>query len=265
MLLGSPVAVTDAAGTVIGRTAHDPYGGVIGGPKDGIGYTGHVMDARTGLHYMQQRYYDPAIGRFLSGDPVSTNPNTGASFNRYWYANNNPYRFTDPDGRQACGSEPDCIEATNFDSNRTNAHTVTQSASVDSVAARELPNYESTGNQENGLRIDEDGSGNATATQVPTTSRVDGNVIRSTISGIRGADSIAHSHPVDTSDPSPGPDDDQAVNAGFPNNIGHNGNVMVIEMVEGQFRARIITDANLTPTDRAEIQRDVNDFQQRVQ
>ena len=48
---------------------------------------------------MQQRYYDPAIGRFLSNDPVSTNSNNGASFNRYNYANNNPYRFTDPDGR----------------------------------------------------------------------------------------------------------------------------------------------------------------------
>jgi hypothetical protein len=46
-----------------------------------------------------QRYYDPQIGRFLSVDPVAANANTGAMFNRYNYANNNPYRFTDPDGR----------------------------------------------------------------------------------------------------------------------------------------------------------------------
>lgn len=46
-----------------------------------------------------QRYYDPAIGRFLSVDPVTANANTGAGFNRYSYAVNNPYRFTDPDGR----------------------------------------------------------------------------------------------------------------------------------------------------------------------
>jgi uncharacterized protein RhaS with RHS repeats len=51
------------------------------------------------MNYMQQRYYDPGIGRFLSVDPVTANGNTGANFNRYWYANNNPYRFTDPDGR----------------------------------------------------------------------------------------------------------------------------------------------------------------------
>jgi uncharacterized protein RhaS with RHS repeats len=48
---------------------------------------------------MQQRYYDPGIGRFLSVDPVTANGNTGKNFNRYWYADNNPFKFTDPDGR----------------------------------------------------------------------------------------------------------------------------------------------------------------------
>ncbi|WP_368565964.1 hypothetical protein [Pseudoxanthomonas sp. UTMC 1351] len=32
------------------------------------------------MTYMQQRYYDPQIGRFLSSDPVTANPNNGASF-----------------------------------------------------------------------------------------------------------------------------------------------------------------------------------------
>ena len=69
-------------------------------------YTGHVADAQTGMDYMQQRYYDPMIGRFLSVDPVTADPKTGAHFNRYWYAANNPYRFMDPDGRceKATGS-----------------------------------------------------------------------------------------------------------------------------------------------------------------
>ena len=48
---------------------------------------------------MQQRYYDPGIGRFLSVDPVTADGKTGALFNRYMYAANNPYRFYDPDGR----------------------------------------------------------------------------------------------------------------------------------------------------------------------
>jgi hypothetical protein len=49
---------------------------------------------------MQQRYYDPGIGAFPTTDPV-TPFSAGGAFNRYWYANNNPYRFTDPDGRQS--------------------------------------------------------------------------------------------------------------------------------------------------------------------
>ncbi len=36
---------------------------------------------------------------FVSVDPVQPNPKNGHNFNRYWYGNNNPYKFTDPDGR----------------------------------------------------------------------------------------------------------------------------------------------------------------------
>ena len=46
-----------------------------------------------------QRYYDPQIGRFLSVDPVTADTVSGWNFNRYNYAANNPYKFTDPDGR----------------------------------------------------------------------------------------------------------------------------------------------------------------------
>ncbi|WP_419571142.1 RHS repeat-associated core domain-containing protein [Rheinheimera sp.] len=48
---------------------------------------------------MQARYYDPVIGRFYSNDPVGFNASNPMLFNRYAYANNNPYKFTDPDGR----------------------------------------------------------------------------------------------------------------------------------------------------------------------
>lgn len=34
-------------------------------------------------------------------DPVQPDPSTGANFNRYAYANNNPYKFVDPDGRRS--------------------------------------------------------------------------------------------------------------------------------------------------------------------
>lgn len=50
----------------------------------------------------------PAMAIFLSTDPAPPNYNTGSNFNRYTYANNNPYRFIDADGRWACvaGSNP---------------------------------------------------------------------------------------------------------------------------------------------------------------
>src|SRR5690606_4501796 len=100
--LGSPVVVTNESRTVVKRNEYEPYGKLVGAAmEDGPGYTGHMADAATGLVYMQQRYYDPTIdGRFPSVDPV-TQISPGGTFNRYWYANANPYRFRDPDGRQA--------------------------------------------------------------------------------------------------------------------------------------------------------------------
>lgn len=104
--LGSIVAETDVAGVVISRREYEPYGlQLTPAVQDGPGYTGHVQDAATGLTYMQQRYYDPMIPRFLSVDPVTAYDNGDMRFfNRYAYAFNNPYKFTDPDGR--C---PNCI------------------------------------------------------------------------------------------------------------------------------------------------------------
>lgn len=99
--LGSPVAVTNELGTVIDRTNYEPFGKAIGKNVDGIGYAGHVEDDATKLTYMQQRYYDPEIGRFISADPMSSSQETGWNLNRYNYAANSPYRFVDKDGRQA--------------------------------------------------------------------------------------------------------------------------------------------------------------------
>ena len=42
-----------------------------------------------------------ANARFVSVDSVQANANNGQNFNRYSYANNNPYKLTDPDGRQS--------------------------------------------------------------------------------------------------------------------------------------------------------------------
>lgn len=103
--LGSPVAITDANRNVVERTQYAPYGQVLNRPEhDGPGYTGHEEDAQTGLTNMQQRYADKIVGRMDSIDPVGVDATTGANFNRYAYANDNPYRYTDPDGRQSDSS-----------------------------------------------------------------------------------------------------------------------------------------------------------------
>ncbi len=99
--LGTPVAVTNATGVVIERSEYEPYGQLVNRPlTDGPGFTGHVQDAATGLTYMQQRYYDPLVGKFLSVDPVTAYERPVENFNRYAYADNNPYSYKDPDGEK---------------------------------------------------------------------------------------------------------------------------------------------------------------------
>jgi len=102
--LGSVVAASDEAGAVLWRKTYDPYGNEItvnqnGDELEEQTYTGKPYDPETGLLYLNQRYYDPQIRRFMGMDPVGFTPSNPASFNRYTYANNNPYKFIDPDGR----------------------------------------------------------------------------------------------------------------------------------------------------------------------
>lgn len=98
--LGSPVLETNSAGANVRAADYRAYGDeLLSGPQLGPAFTGHYRDADTGLVYMQQRYYDPLTGRFLSVDPVGVSPVNGLNFSRYWYASNSPYVNTDPDGR----------------------------------------------------------------------------------------------------------------------------------------------------------------------
>jgi RHS repeat-associated protein len=104
---GSPLAATDATGNVVWKESYRPYGEKLRNEPasrsdtNKIGYAGSPFDAGTGLSYMGARYYDPVIGRFMGIDPVGFNPNNIHTFNRYAYANNNPYKFVDSDGRDA--------------------------------------------------------------------------------------------------------------------------------------------------------------------
>ena len=100
--LGSVVAASNEQGALLWRKDYAPYGEQIDATPDdeALSYTGKQHDEVTGLTYFGARYYDAEIGRFLSIDPAGVDPANPFSFNRYAYANNNPYRYVDPDGRE---------------------------------------------------------------------------------------------------------------------------------------------------------------------
>jgi RHS repeat-associated protein len=101
--LGSPVAASDEQGNLLWREDYAPFGERLrkepGAGNNTRWYTGHPHDDDTGLTYAGARYYDPIVGRFMAVDPRDFEESDLHSFNQYAYANNNPYSYTDPDGR----------------------------------------------------------------------------------------------------------------------------------------------------------------------
>ncbi|HEX7748405.1 MAG TPA: RHS repeat-associated core domain-containing protein, partial [Bordetella sp.] len=159
--LGTPVAVTDENRNVIERSEYEPYGQLLNRAQhDGPGFTGHVQDALTGLTYMQQRYYDPTIGRFLSVDPVTALSNPVGMFNRYDYAANNPYRFTDPDGRATVCANGTCVmTADTFDPAHSNGQTTLASTELRAKVESTKWKAKSEGLVENSYYVVGDGAG----------------------------------------------------------------------------------------------------------
>jgi len=119
--LGSPVALTDSAGSVMWRVDYEPFGNlaaIMETLPNTHEFIGKERDPETSLHYFGARYYDDGIGRFLSVDPALYG--TGGFLpqdqalsggmpkftlrnpqylNSYAYSLNNPYRYVDPTGK----------------------------------------------------------------------------------------------------------------------------------------------------------------------
>ncbi|HZT72543.1 MAG TPA: RHS repeat-associated core domain-containing protein [Terriglobales bacterium] len=127
--LGSTVLMTDGSGNVLAGNwphaytafgADDPH---YVAPTERRRYTGKERDPESGLDYFESRYYSSAAGRFLSPDEADSDslsdPFTGQalfsdpgplpyaditsprSLNKYLYGEDEPLRFTDPDGHCA--------------------------------------------------------------------------------------------------------------------------------------------------------------------
>ena len=101
--LGSTSLITDQEGVVTARINYLPYGQVDYAHSTGDLsvthlYTGQELDDESGLIYYGARYYDPAIGRFLTPDTIVPDGGNLLGYNRYAYVQNNPIRYTDPSG-----------------------------------------------------------------------------------------------------------------------------------------------------------------------
>jgi len=111
-LQGDVMYLVDSSGNEVAAYDYDPYGKVITSTGDlaeinPLRYRGYYYDTETSFYYLQSRYYDPEICRFINADGYSS---TGAGFlgyNMFAYCNNNPIAFTDDNGGAPWWALPD--------------------------------------------------------------------------------------------------------------------------------------------------------------
>lgn len=99
--LGSVAMLTDFLGNPTQTYRYDVFGADQNGHADPMNryrFVGLAHDDLTGLTYMNARWYDPIIGRFLSRDPLVGSLGFQQSLNRYSYVQNSPTNQTDPTG-----------------------------------------------------------------------------------------------------------------------------------------------------------------------
>ena len=86
--------VYNASGSEIGKEV------INAGNINPFRYRGYYWDVEFGLYYLQSRYYDPALGRFISADDINyLDPESVIGFNLYAYCGGNPIMYADPEGK----------------------------------------------------------------------------------------------------------------------------------------------------------------------
>lgn len=103
-LQGDVVSIVDETGLTIALYEYDAWGNILKETgslalRNPLRYRGYVYDQETRLYYLNSRYYDPAVGRFINFDnQLPLTYSNIAEYNLFSYCLNNPINVTDPDG-----------------------------------------------------------------------------------------------------------------------------------------------------------------------
>ncbi|MFW1801757.1 RHS repeat-associated core domain-containing protein [Acinetobacter nematophilus] len=102
---GSTLKVINEQGVVSQSYQYTPFGQQLqykkpSNLKNPNAFVGGIQDTND-LIYLQQRYYNPVLGRFYQPDPVTFIINGHGQTNRYQYGWNDSYSFKDPSGQAA--------------------------------------------------------------------------------------------------------------------------------------------------------------------
>ena len=108
-LQGDVVEIRNASGALVCYYCYDAWGNTIYTSGNGglivslnpLRYRGYVYDQDTGFYYLQSRYYNPAIGRFLNADAFASTGQGALGNNMFSYCLNNPVNAIDPLGEDA--------------------------------------------------------------------------------------------------------------------------------------------------------------------
>lgn len=115
-------ALIDNTGVVQASYYYDAFGTPIdeytneNGKSNPIRYAGYQYDGETDLYYLNARYYDSKIARFLSEDTFSGYAADPLSLNLYTYCHNNPIKYFDPTGHTPQNSIVDYLNSKNQNS-----------------------------------------------------------------------------------------------------------------------------------------------------
>ena len=112
---GDIIGILDSSGTQIVSYVYDSWGKLVsvtdasGNDKSGdasfIGnlnpfrYRGYYYDTETGLYYLNSRYYDPEVGRWINADGYVSTGQDMTGYNMFAYCGNNPVNRKDPTGQ----------------------------------------------------------------------------------------------------------------------------------------------------------------------